>query len=70
MTIPETTAATFAGAFSQHLADEVATTLSCSEVEALAELLSALGRHDLGAAWIGAHAEQDDEGDMHYREPH
>jgi hypothetical protein len=69
MVIPDAIAADVADAFCVELAGEVATALACSEVTALAALLTALGRPDLAAAWIDAHAEGDDEGDEHHRQP-
>ncbi|MFI5778684.1 hypothetical protein [Nocardia sp. NPDC051570] len=44
----------------------VATTLQCTEVEALAELLRAAGRSNAADYWIEDHALDDDCGDMHH----
>lgn len=51
--------------FGGYLMDDIATHLTCSEVEALADLLVALGEQRLSELWIRAHAEGDDCGDMH-----
>lgn len=48
-----------------YLADDVATSLTCVEVDALASLLSSEGRADGAARWLIAHAEGDDSGDLH-----
>lgn len=66
MDIPRDIAANFAAAFDARAAADLAARLACSELDALAGLLTALGREDLAAAWIGAHAAGDDEGDDHY----
>ncbi|MGR6922578.1 hypothetical protein ACU635_50705 [[Actinomadura] parvosata] len=68
MTIADEIAAGFVTAFDYYCAHDVATTLNCGEVNALAELLAAMDEPDLAATWIDAHADGDDEGDMHYRE--
>lgn len=49
------------------IADEVGTALTCTEVEALAELFRATGHEDAAQAWIECHAEGDDCGDSHCR---
>jgi hypothetical protein len=51
------------------LAYDVGPRLACGEVDALAELLTELGRPDAAEAWIEGHAVEDDEGDRHYRGP-
>jgi len=54
-----------------HLADDIATGLTCTEAEALADLIVSLGVMldiDTDAAaeyWITQHAQGDDCGDMH-----
>jgi hypothetical protein len=65
-TIPADLAARFIRLCSGELADEVATALSCSEVDSLAAMLRALGQDDLAEVWIAAHAEGDESGDAHY----
>lgn len=40
--------------------------MTCAEVEALAALFEAIGQSELASALIEGHAEEDDEGDMHY----
>lgn len=49
------------------LAGDVATLLTCTEVEVLACLLHAYGHAEAATAWIEAHAEGDDCGDDHCR---
>ncbi|AIK68936.1 hypothetical protein AVV40_gp23 [Mycobacterium phage Swirley] len=49
------------------LAADVATYLSCVEVETLAGLLEALGEGRAASTWIEEHAEGDDCGDQHCR---
>lgn len=51
------------------LAADLAPQLSCVEVEALAGMLRALGEPAAADRWLDAHADQDDEGDEHYRSP-
>lgn len=55
-----------ADVFDAYLAGDVATRFNCVEVEALAELLTALGHTDTAHAWRKAHAEDDDAGDQHW----
>jgi hypothetical protein len=60
--------AAFVEAFdSPELATEVAASLACSEVDALAGLLRQLDANTAADGWIAAHALGDDEGDAHYR---
>ncbi|QDK03153.1 membrane protein [Mycobacterium phage SydNat] len=47
------------------LAADVATYLSCVEVETLAGLLEALGEARAAKVWIEEHAKSDDCGDQH-----
>ncbi|MER7063921.1 hypothetical protein [Streptomyces albidoflavus] len=68
MTIPDAVATAFTEAFDGYTADDVAARFTCIEIEALAELLKALGRPDLADTWIEAHALDDDKGDAHYRQ--
>ena len=49
------------------IADEVGTSLTCTEVEALAELFRATGHENAAQVWIDCHAEGDDCGDDHCR---
>jgi hypothetical protein len=67
MIIPDAVAASFLETFDLYVANDIGTRLSCSEVNALADLLTALGRPDLASAWIEAHARGDDSGDANYR---
>lgn len=45
---------------------EGANHFTCSEVEALADLLSALGAHELARNFIESHSHSDEPGDAHY----
>jgi len=66
-TIEKATAAFLEQFSSSDLAAEVASALTCSEVDALANLLTAQGADAAAADWLAAHAENDDEGDAHYQ---
>lgn len=60
----------FTGVFSDvAFAHDVAPSLSCGEVDALAGLFNALGEMATGNLWSAAHAEAEDVGDRHYVEP-
>lgn len=49
-----------------YLADDVGSSFTCTEAEALATVLR-IGGHDAVAdAWIAGHAEGDDQGDLHF----
>jgi hypothetical protein len=48
------------------LALHVAPNLTCSEVDALSEMLSELGQPETAALWIECHAEKDEPDDTHY----
>jgi hypothetical protein len=48
------------------LAGDLGERLTCSEVEALAEVFEFAGSEDGAQTWLDAHAEGDDEGDSHY----
>lgn len=48
-----------------YLADDIAAKLRCEEVEALAELLTAIGHTEAAQYWLTAHAGGDDCGDQH-----
>lgn len=56
----------FLALWNEHLADDIAEELTCSEVESLAAIFREFGREDLAGAWITTHARGDDEGDAHY----
>ena len=49
------------------LAADLAPRLNCSEVEALAGLLRALGKHAIADTWVQEHAASDELGDAHYQ---
>lgn len=51
------------------LADELATKLTCSELEALAGLFTAFGEPAIAENWRAFHAEGDYPGDLHYNDP-
>lgn len=70
--IPEDVASDFLatfGTFGAALAEEIATGMTCSEIESFAGMLRALDASDAADSWINAHAEGDEEGDMHYVAP-
>ncbi|MEU9890215.1 hypothetical protein [Sphaerisporangium sp. NPDC051011] len=67
MVIPADVADNFTDHFDDDLAHDLATLLTCSEVEALADLLTAMERSGLAEVWIDAHADGDDAGDLHHR---
>ena len=60
---------TFVGVWSQGLSADIAPALTCTEVDALADLLAAAGRSDAAEAWIDTHRASDEEGDRHYQAP-
>jgi hypothetical protein len=64
--IPTTVLERFVAAFAWDTAGDVAATLNCGEVDALADLLRAAGAIDTAALWIERHAESDEEGDAHH----
>lgn len=67
----EEAAAVFLEQFrSSDLAAELASALTCSDVNALANLLSTQGADAAAADWLAPHAENDDEGDAHYQGEH
>lgn len=71
MAITNTAAALreFAETFSRwDTAGDIATVLSCGEIEAMAGLLRVVGEEDAADRWIRVHAETDEEGDAHYVE--
>ena len=49
------------------LAQDIGPRLTCGEVEALSEMLRAVGATAAADYWIEAHAATDDEGDSHRR---
>lgn len=48
------------------LANDLSGKLTCSELDALADLLAALGEDSAAQAWTDSHALHDEEGDAHY----
>jgi len=50
------------------LASDIAGSLTCSEADALATLLTANGNHDAATEWITQHSLTDEEGDDHFIE--
>ncbi|MEO3852600.1 hypothetical protein ABGB09_34125 [Streptomyces sp. B8F3] len=56
--------------FTAEVAGDVARAMTCVEIDVFAELLEWLGDGDLASAWLDAHAQGDDEGDLHYRRAH
>ena len=59
----------FLTVWSGGMSADIAQALTCTEVDALAELLNATGYSDAAEAWIEAHRASDEEGDAHYRRP-
>ena len=47
-------------------AGDVGPRMSCTEVEALAGMLRAVGAAAAAATWIEAHAVEDEDGDAHF----
>jgi len=50
-----------------YLSGDIATHLTCIEVEAIASLFLSVGNTRAAESWIDNHAEADDCGDMHCR---
>ena len=51
---------------SRKLARDIGEALTCSEADAIVDLLLALGLASAAGEWRTAHAEGDDEGDRHW----
>jgi hypothetical protein len=49
------------------ITSDVAASLGCTEVDALAELLRALGAEQAADEWIDAHSEDDEPNDAHFQ---
>ena len=49
------------------LLEDIATQLTCTEADALDNLLRASGQYAAAESLISSHAEGDDEGDQHFR---
>ncbi|WP_181785675.1 hypothetical protein [Streptomyces phytophilus] len=60
----------FVSTFTGEVADDLARAMNCVEIDVLAEMLESLGAADLASVWLDAHAEGDEEGDLHYRRVH
>jgi len=56
----------FAARFDTYVAGDVASSLACSEADALAAVLAACGEPERAEAWLDFHADSDDEGDAHW----
>ncbi|MCS5498210.1 hypothetical protein NY547_13250 [Cnuibacter physcomitrellae] len=50
-------------------AADLASRLSCTEIDALVDLLAAAGAEDAAACWLDHHGPADDPGDEHYLSP-
>ena len=48
------------------LADDLSGKLTCTELDALADLLATLGEESAAQAWTASHSLHDEEGDAHY----
>lgn len=49
------------------ITSDVAAALGCAEVDALADLLRALGAEQAAAEWTDAHAQHDEANDRHFQ---
>jgi len=62
------TASNFLDVFgADDFANDVASRMTCIEVEAVIFMLRAVRGEAAAATWLDAHAEEDEEGDSHYR---
>jgi hypothetical protein len=59
----------FFDVFTGETAEDLARKLNCTEVDALAKLMSVFDRDRLAAEWINAHSHADEDGDQHHRTP-
>ncbi|MGO2519953.1 MAG: hypothetical protein ACTH8F_07520 [Microbacterium sp.] len=59
----------FVDTWTGDLAAELATRLTCPEIDALARVLHSHNRSAAAVEWIRRHSEADEEGDAHYRSP-
>ena len=67
-TIDTAAAAQFVDVFAAaDFAGDVGPRMSCTEVDALAGMLRAVGADTAADTWVAAHAEEDREGDSHHR---
>ncbi|MFE6362947.1 hypothetical protein ACFVP3_23485 [Streptomyces sp. NPDC057806] len=69
ITLPAAVAERFADTWCGQLTQEVAPGLNCAEVEALAEILRALGAEQAANEWVQEHAVEDEPGDEHFENP-
>lgn len=53
---------------SEELGSSVGTHMTCTEAEALADVMRAVGEDEAAARFLRGHSEGDDEGDDHPRE--
>ena len=66
-TIDTTAAATFTEVFAAgDFAGDVGPRMTCTEVDALAGMLRAVGADAAAETWIEAHAVEDEDGDAHF----
>ncbi|MEU6375535.1 hypothetical protein [Streptomyces sp. NPDC046909] len=66
VSIPAEVAHAFTGAWCTNvITSDVAASLGCVEVDALADLLRALGAEQAAAEWTDAHAQDDEPNDRH-----
>ncbi|WP_051828564.1 hypothetical protein [Streptomyces bicolor] len=67
-TVPADVARAFTDAWCNTvLTSDVATSLGCTEVDTLADLLRAFGAEQAADEWIDAHAEDDEPNDAHFQ---
>jgi hypothetical protein len=67
MDIPDDVVKTFIDTFGAYTACDVGPALTCTEVDALYDLLTAMDSPDLAEMWVDGHAEGDEPDDLHYR---
>ena len=64
--VPPIIADEFVAAFDDRAAANLATTLTCEEVDAMAALLEIFGQPRLADVWVAIHADGDDKEDAHW----
>ncbi|WP_331733091.1 hypothetical protein OHU34_43600 (plasmid) [Streptomyces sp. NBC_00080] len=70
VSIPSDVAEAFTDAWcTTAITSNVAASLGCTEADALADLLRALGAEQAPDKWIDAHAEDDEPNDRHFQGP-
>ncbi|MFF5303556.1 hypothetical protein ACFY5F_29795 [Streptomyces sp. NPDC013161] len=67
VTIPADIAHAFTDAWCSKVPGDIAVSLRCKEIDALADLLRTLGDEQAADEWIDTHAEGDEPNDTHFR---